>query len=191
MSTASDPRTLLRRRAVTLAKRPVEEETSATIDLLVATVEGRRLGFEGGRVLQILPNRGMCHLPTECGELLGLVSSRGALVPVADLGSLVGAATPNRERAFIVLVEGDAPAVGLLVDDVSSVLRIPAHEVRRRPTETTGPTLERGLTPTGVVVLDTALLLEDPRLTPQPDQDHTPDAVPPRPDPTPGEPCPT
>lgn len=191
MTTAADPRTLLRSRAVALAKRPVEVERRPMLDLLVATVEGRTLAFESGHVVQILPNRGLCHLPGECGELLGLVAARGALVPVADLGSLLAGVPPNRDRDFIVLLESDAPALGVLVDDVAAVLRLPVQDVRPRPSAATTSSLERGITPSGEVVLDIHQLLADPRLSPATGQDRTQETGTPRPDQTPGEPCPT
>lgn len=191
MTNHTDQLALLQRRASELAKRPLVEDRTPSVELLEVSVAGRRLGFEGRHIQQILPNNGMCRLPRNSGALLGLVAARGSAVPVADLGALLGDSEPKRERGFIVLIDGPAP-VGLLVDEVSSVRRVPAHDVRARPTGSPGGELERGLTLDGLVVLDTDLLLVDPRLYPHSDHEHSGDAPAHSPaEPHPGEPCPT
>lgn len=180
MTADTDTRALLRRRAAELAQRPPGEDRTPSLDLLVVVVGGRRLGFESHRVQQILPNQGLCRLPAECDALLGLVPARGVAVPVADLGSLLTGSAPDRERPYLVLIDGAAP-LGLLVDEVTTVLRLPTHEVRARPEASPGTSMERGMTPDDVVVLDVDLLLTDPRVQPRPDHERPPEPATPAP----------
>ena len=165
---------ILKRRASELSKRPVKEDPSAWLDVLEVAVAGRRLGLEVRHVQQIVPNQGMCRLPQEGGALLGLVNSRGSAVPVADLAALLGDSEPDAGRDFIVLIDGASP-VGVLVDAVSIVRRVHAHDVRARSSGPPGDVLERGLTPDDLVVLDGDVLLADPRLHHRSGHEHLPE----------------
>lgn len=159
---------LLRRRAAELAKRPEDEDRRPVVELLVVVLDGRRLGLEGRHVQQIVPNQGLCRLPGDSGALTGLIAARGAAVPVADLGSLLVGSAPDLSRGLVVLIDGGSPVVGVLVDEVEAVVRVPADDIRPRPEPWSSGAAERGITPDDVVVVDTVGLLADPRLLPEP-----------------------
>lgn len=166
MSTLESATAVLRKRAAALAQPRVEPDAAAHWDVLVVTVDGRRLGLDGRYVSQVVPGRGLRRLPHGCGALVALVASRGTAVPVADLGRLLGA-TGRDDRAYVVLLEGEAPPVGLLVDDVHEVRTLTDRAVRAAPPAHGDDAIETGVTPDGLVLLDLARLLRDPRLHPR------------------------
>jgi len=168
---------LLLRRARELAAAPDPDGVRpATLELLTFTAAGRLLALETRRVQRILRHASMCRLPLLGGHLLGLVDSLGEAVPVADLGALLDGRPPQPGGGFVVVLDGVAPPVGLLVDEVVAVTEVPADTLHAAPSSGEAPALERAVTTAGAVLLDADLLLADPRLT-------LPS--------TPGAPCPT
>ncbi len=186
MSSASDVRTLLRRRSVALAKPPVLEDEAPCRDLLVVSVGATRFGLDVSHVLQILRNRSLCALPAGGGDLVGLVSARGEVVPVADLAALLNLAAADASRPYVVVVGGEQPSVGLLVDEVAAVESVAEHDVRGKPG---GDSVESGVTSDGVVVLDARRLLDDPRLSHPTQRQNVP--LSPASSTHRGDPCPT
>lgn len=164
MSTSSGVRALLRRRSAELAKQPVTEEQVPCRELLLVSIGESRYGLAVGHVRQIVRNRSLCALPAGGGDLIGLVTARGEVVPVADLGSLLNLAPAVTSRPYVVVVGSALSSVGLLVDEASAVVRVAEDDVRRTPGD---GSVESGVTPDGVVVLDAESLLADPRLNHQ------------------------
>lgn len=158
---------ILERRARHLA-RPLEQAPDgAVLDLVVVQVaSGGRFGLDVGSVLNIVHNEHLARLPGASRALLGVTMLRGEAIPVADLAHLVGLGAPLLQRPFVVVVGGAAGPVGLLVDQVVDVVAVPEHELRLLPgaPEEHG-SLQRRVTPDGVVVVDTSTLLADERLT--------------------------
>jgi purine-binding chemotaxis protein CheW len=54
----------------------------------------------------------------------GVISLRGAIVPVCDLGHTVGAQVSELEQAKIVIAETAGGTAGILVDAVDEVIRV-------------------------------------------------------------------
>jgi purine-binding chemotaxis protein CheW len=54
----------------------------------------------------------------------GVISLRGAIVPVCDLGRVVGAQVTHLEQAKIVIAETDGGTAGILVDAVDEVITV-------------------------------------------------------------------
>jgi purine-binding chemotaxis protein CheW len=65
--------------------------------------------------------------------LLGVVSVRGAIVPVCDLAVRLGHGTARAAEPRIVLVEVKAGRVGLVVDEVAEVLTVDAERIAAVP----------------------------------------------------------
>lgn len=165
MSSARDTTAVLRRRSAALARPAAGTDHTPTSEVLVVTVAGRRFGLDGQHVSQVLQGPDLCRLPHGCGALTALVSSRGAAVPVADLGELLGSEGQNN-RPYVVLLEGGESPVGVLVDTVHEVRPLAARDVRATP-GARGGALEVGVTTDGLVLLDLPRLLADPRLHPR------------------------
>src|SRR5262245_7749195 len=65
--------------------------------------------------------------------LLGVVSVRGAIVPICDLAVRLGRETPHAPEPRIVLVEVTAGPVGLVVDEVAEVITVDAARIAAVP----------------------------------------------------------
>ncbi|MFN0102764.1 MAG: chemotaxis protein CheW [Bryobacteraceae bacterium] len=87
-----------------------------------------------GRVREIIPCQEITPVPQAAPYVLGVINLRGKVIPVMDLRLRLGMAAQERSaRACIVVMQPDAKRsrspIGVVVDGVSEVLRIPAAEV--------------------------------------------------------------
>ncbi len=108
--------------------------------LLVFRVAGDAYAVEAGRVVEVVPRIELRALPHAPEALAGLCRYRGRMVPVIDLGSLLGNA-PCRclLSTRIILVDEPSPAhgktfVGLIAEHVSDVRRVDDDQVLAPPT---------------------------------------------------------
>jgi chemotaxis-related protein WspB len=104
--------------------------------LLVFRVAGEPYAVEAGRVVEVVPRVELRALPHAPGELAGLFRYRGRVVPVIDLGVLLGGGPcASRLSTRIVLVDGRTPGseaakgeaharFGLIAEHVSDVRRV-------------------------------------------------------------------
>ena len=76
------------------------------------------------------------HAPaTSCG----VVNLRGAILPIVDLGALLGlSATVTTKQNVIIVVESGRQVVGLLVDGVSDILTVGVEMVQAAPSIAAG-----------------------------------------------------
>src|SRR3954452_8069576 len=89
--------------------------------------------IDAGRVVEIVPRVDLRAIPHAPASLAGLLNYRGRIVPVADLGLLLGT-LPCRPRLStrIILVDraGDErgqAALGLIAESVSDVRAVRGH----------------------------------------------------------------
>ncbi len=124
--------------AATQSYFPLEETTDPsdvpgggygadTLDLLCMAVASETFGIDIRRVMEIIRARPATELPGVSGYINGIISLRGAIVPVLDLRRRLGFETDSGAGAdarIVVLAVGDKPA-GVLVDAVSQKVRLP------------------------------------------------------------------
>lgn len=161
MSTDDQVLAVLEQRARELARPAAEPEEAGIEEVLVVALGADRYGFLTRHVREVLPVSGFRRLPSGTGALRGVVAARGDVVPVADLADLLGRPASDTPRPYAVVLDGPADAVGLLVDDATDVLDVPAERVVGG---SGGSLVELGVSD-GTVILDAAALLHDPRLT--------------------------
>jgi purine-binding chemotaxis protein CheW len=120
-------------------------------DLLVLRLTDAFFGLWVDEVLEIVRTPPVSLLPLAAPELAGVTSVRGDLLPVLDLGvRLLGAPSARPGRLVVVRHHGSGSLVGLLVDDVRTLLDVAEEEVQAPP-----PAAEANLAPelmAGVVV---------------------------------------
>lgn len=125
--------------------------------LLTCTLGEAQFGLWVDEVLEILRTPPITRLPLAAREVAGVVSIRGVVIPVLDLGErLLGTAAARPGRLVLVRHEASGSMVGLLVDGVGTLLSVRADELRPPP-----PEAEAELPPgyvTGVVTGDGALV---------------------------------
>jgi chemotaxis-related protein WspB len=107
--------------------------------LLVFRVAEDAYAVEGGRVVEVVPRVELRHVPHAPEALAGLFRYRGQVVPVIDLGVLLGAAPcPPRLSTRIILVDDRAQArnearVGLIAERVIDVRTVPDERIIPAP----------------------------------------------------------
>ncbi|MFN7134354.1 MAG: chemotaxis protein CheW [Myxococcales bacterium] len=92
------------------------------------------------RIKEIIPPLRITQVPHAPPFVVGVVNLRGAIIPIVDLRerlSLPPAPPTRRTRYLICMVGGRR--VGLVVDAVTEVLRIPRGSIKPAPALLAGP----------------------------------------------------
>jgi purine-binding chemotaxis protein CheW len=120
-------------RAAAAAREGADEAERA--DLLEVEVGGAPYALPIQRVREIVRLRPITPMPRVPALVLGVISLRGEVVQVVELRQRLGCdSVPPAASARIVVMHGDeGPVVGLLVDAVTEVLRIPQDELTDAP----------------------------------------------------------
>jgi purine-binding chemotaxis protein CheW len=94
-------------------------------------------------VREIIPIQRIVNVPRAPDFVEGIINLRGRVIPVLDLRKHFGfeqkRGDPNQR---IVLVEAGSESIGIIVDAVSSVLRIPEGSVEPPASVIVGPETE-------------------------------------------------
>jgi len=163
-------RTILEERARSLARPLEEEDDGDSVSLVVVRVGSERYGLDITRLQETKPLSGLTRVPNVPPFWRGLANLRGHLVPVLDLRrylQLPDVATGD--EGTVVVVAARDLVVGLLVDSVTDIRRMPLEQIKAPPAETAGTRNQavRGVTEDLISVLDLDALLADPSLTVQ------------------------
>ncbi len=106
------------------------EQTAAERQLVAFDLAGQQYGVEISTVREIIRMTEITHVPDAPPSIEGVINLRGGVIPVVDLrkrfGLRVTEAT-DQSRVLVVELEGDN--VGVIVDAVAEVLRIPASSI--------------------------------------------------------------
>ena len=110
-------------------------DEAARAELLGVEVAGASYALPIERVREIVRLRPITPMPRVPALVLGVISLRGEVVQVLELRQRLGSGSVTpASGARIVVMHGDAgPVVGLLVDAVTEVLRIPEDELHDPP----------------------------------------------------------
>jgi purine-binding chemotaxis protein CheW len=134
--------------------------------VVVLRVQGGDYGVPIHRIQEIVRVPNITRVPHAQPGVEGVINLRGRVLPVVDLAARLALGITERDRsARVVVVDGGSESVGLLVDGVSEVLRVPAADVEPPSARTTGdgPTAVLGVAKLGerlvlLLDLDAALL---------------------------------
>ncbi|MBI5635090.1 MAG: purine-binding chemotaxis protein CheW [Nitrospirae bacterium] len=89
-------------------------------------------GVDIGRVLEILRVQKIFSIPGLPGFLTGVMSVRGAVIPVMDLRLRFGM-KPAGKKERIILVRFGEEKIGFLVDEIREILLLNPEEIRPSP----------------------------------------------------------
>ncbi|WP_409343032.1 chemotaxis protein CheW [Paenibacillus sp. MBLB4367] len=85
-------------------------------------------------IIKVPPITKMVNAPS---HMLGLVNLRGALLPVFDLRRSFGLPPEDHsDESRIIVVETNRRDVGILIDQVTEVLKVPSKEIEAAPSHT-------------------------------------------------------
>ena len=102
--------------------------------LLTVRLGDARFGMWVDEVLEIVNTPPISRLPLPVGEVAGVTSVRGDVVPVLDLGvRLLGAPAARPGRLVLVRHQESGTIVGLLVDGVETLVPVRDAAVKEPP----------------------------------------------------------
>ncbi|MDZ5648649.1 chemotaxis protein CheW [Nitrospirillum sp. BR 11828] len=166
-------RRILHRRGLELAKPPALADDGDVLELMEFTVGTERYAFETATVAEVMALNGLTAVPKAPPFIAGLTTVRGQVLPLVDLGRLLGLApvAPAELRRVVVLGQAQAPGqsaggLGLLVTAIVGVSRVPRAQVQAPPAVLAGRQRHylAGVVPPHLALLDARRLAADPDL---------------------------
>jgi purine-binding chemotaxis protein CheW len=110
------------------------QKARPTRAVLTFIVGGETYGVDILTIREIIKLREVTEVPRTPDYLIGIITVRGAVIPVIDLRlRLKLPATPPTRAARILVVVRDGEMFGLLVDAVSGVVRLAESEIEVPP----------------------------------------------------------
>ena len=120
------------------AELPAGHEAHDVHHLVTFKLGSEEYGVEIGNVQEIIRAANITNVPGAPPHVRGVINLRGKIIPVADLRRRFG--LPDMEATDsqrIVVVELGGRRIGMLVDRVSQVIKIPEGVVEEMPEEAT------------------------------------------------------
>lgn len=163
-----DAAQILHARAQALA-RPLEEApvAEAWTEILEFRLAQERYAVETQRVREVYPLKDLTPLPCTPAFVLGIVNVRGQILPVLDIKQFFELPQKGLSDLHrIIIVGSHGFELGLLADEIVGVRSIPVHSLQPSLPTLTGIRGDylKGVTAEGLVVLDLARILADPKI---------------------------
>jgi len=126
---------LLRERARILSEVPAQEESGEKISALSFVLSGELYGIELKYLAETRQSTPLRRLPLAPPHLAGLMNLRGELVPVVDLGPIVGLGQRETAQtlAAVLVLSLQGSKLALAVDHAEDILTFPARELQPPP----------------------------------------------------------
>lgn len=119
---------------------PVLAAPATATSLIAVRVGETEFGLPIAEVEEVLDPPEITRLPVSAPAILGVVSVRGTIVPVLDLGvRLFGRPVQDAARLVVVRDRRTAEPVGLLVDAVVGIVAVPEAGPEPAPAEAASP----------------------------------------------------
>lgn len=159
---------ILRERAASLARRPVQdEEAGRSVECLEFLLSGERYAVELGYIQETLPLTDFTPLFCTPPFVLGIINLRGRIVSIVDLRrffelSAIGLSDLNR----VIVVGNGSVEFGVLADSIEGMHSFPASQLLPPPDAFTGIREEflAGVTAERMALLDMGKILADQRI---------------------------
>src|SRR3954463_13980141 len=148
-----------------VAADDVDEEGIEQDQYLVFTAMGQEFGIQAMRVQEISAVVEVTRVPRAPVSIEGILNLRGRLASVVNFRRKFGfEPRPQDEDTRIIIVEHRGFPIGILVDSVEEVIRIPDEKVQKLPEATVTTGSEEYLTGVGLLDKRLIVLLDADRL---------------------------
>ncbi len=108
--------------------------TSQTMQVVSFALGSEEYGVDIAQVQEINRMVTITHVPRAPHFMEGVINLRGQLIPIIDLRTRFGMPrTEHTKNTRIVVTEIGSKRVGMVVDSVSEVLRIPTEQIEDAP----------------------------------------------------------
>ncbi|MCL6612874.1 MAG: chemotaxis protein CheW [Peptococcaceae bacterium] len=111
--------------------------------VVVFTLRDQVYGMDIGSVLEIIRMESVTRVPGTPDFIEGIINLRGKVIPVMDLCRRFNM-PPSKisDSTRVIIAEAGGVTVGMIVDSVSEVLRIPASSIEPPPAIIAGSSIE-------------------------------------------------
>ncbi len=117
----------------------MEQKIEKEIQLVVFMLDDEEFACNISDVREVLKMVKVTPLPQSLKFIEGVINLRGEVIPIIDLRKRFNLPEVDySERSRIIIVEVGANQVGLIVDEVSEVLRLSASQVQASPSGISG-----------------------------------------------------
>jgi purine-binding chemotaxis protein CheW len=100
-------------------------DEGSLLQMVLLGAGGHLFGFPVESVREIIPPRSFTPLPGAGGQVCGLINLRGRIVTAVDLGARLRLPSSSaREDHSIAIVEYGGRLVGIVVEEVSRIIRV-------------------------------------------------------------------
>jgi purine-binding chemotaxis protein CheW len=149
-------RSVLEERARALARPTAPPADEGVLEAVGFSLAGETYAIEARFVVEVFRLAELALLPGVQQPTLGVTAWRGDLLTVLDLRSALGLASPPlTDLGRVLVLGGEQPAFGVLVDAVGDLLRLPLSDIRPASETAAGARRHlRGITSRAVLVLD-------------------------------------
>jgi purine-binding chemotaxis protein CheW len=136
-----------------------------TLQVVTFALGSEEYGVDIAQVQEINRMVTITHVPRAPQFMEGVINLRGQLIPIIDLRSRFGMERTDRTKnTRIVVTEIGSKRIGMVVDSVSEVLRIPVEQIEDAPDLVAGVDTEyiRGVGKMGdrlIIMLDLARII--------------------------------
>ncbi len=115
-------------------------ENVIEVQLVAFILEKEEFAVDIQQVKEVLKVSSITPLPRSFDFIEGVINLRGDIIPVIDLCRRFGLDRDDDrdEQSRIIIVEVEENAVGLIVDSVSEVVRLPQDSIQDPPTNVSG-----------------------------------------------------
>jgi purine-binding chemotaxis protein CheW len=160
-------RDILQRRARRAARRSDDDAADLAIDVLELTIRGETYAVRLDAISFIDDDNAVTPVPCVPPFVAGVANIRGYIVPVIDLGTLLGVpGEPEGDTFALIFIDSDDMNVAFKVDAIGNAGELRAEQLTPIP-ETVNierPAYLRGALPDGTILLDMKAILSDPAL---------------------------
>jgi len=114
------------------------KQTQNEAQIVVFKLGGEDYGIEISQVREIIRKREITAMPRQPVYVEGVINVRGTIIPVVNLKKRFGlSGETSTQNPHTIIVESGDGLVGLLVEAVSEVIRVPADHIHPPPTVAT------------------------------------------------------
>ena len=107
---------------------------ATTRQLVIFSLGSEEYALPITRVQEIIRYTAPRSVSSQTPWIRGVINLRGKIVPVCDLAERLGLTHERPEAAKIVIIETEAGAAGVIVDDVDEVLTVSPDQLEDVPT---------------------------------------------------------
>jgi len=112
----------------------IREEVGERLELLCFRLSTEEYAIPITGVKEIIRPREMTEVPRVPEYILGVISLRGVIIPVFDLRRRLGLPVKEATKSTrVVIASDDIKTLGMVVDEVTQVIRIPSESLEPPP----------------------------------------------------------